>query len=49
MTLGEEDNLTNEQKMVVAAPRKAVEEWHELDHRQEDVLDLKMPPGVLAD
>ena len=46
-TLSEAENLTREQRCLVEAVERTVVEWHELNHKQRDCINLKTPPGVL--
>ena len=48
MTLGKEENLTREQRALIAAVERTIAEWHELNHKQLDAINLKTPPGVLV-
>ena len=47
-TLSKEENLTREQKVLLQAVGRTIAEWHELNHKQRDVINLKTPPGVLV-
>ena len=46
-TLSKEENLTREQRGLVEAVERTIAEWHELNHKQRDCINLKTPPGVL--
>lgn len=46
-TLSKEANLSREQRALVEAVQRTVAQWHELNHKQRDILNLKTPPGVL--
>ncbi len=47
-TLSKEENLTREQRALVDAVERTVSEWHELNHKQRDVINLKTHPGTLV-
>ena len=46
-TLSQAENLTREQRCLLDAVERTVAEWHELNHKQRDCINLKTPPGVL--
>ena len=46
-TLSKEENLTNGQRALLAAVERTISDWHELNHKQRDVINLKTPPGAL--
>ena len=48
ITLSKEENLTREQRTLLAAVERTISEWHELNHKQRDVINLKTPPGSLV-
>ena len=46
--LGDEKNLTDEQRELVSAVQRTVADWHKLNHNQDDVINLKTSPGALV-
>lgn len=48
MTLSKQENLTNDQKALVEAVERTIADWHELNHKQRDVINLKTRPGYLV-
>ena len=47
-TLSRQKNLTPEERALLESVERAVAEWHELNHRNRDVINLRTPPGVLV-
>ena len=48
ITLSRQENLTPEERALLESVERAVEEWHELNHKHQDVINLKTPPGILV-
>ena len=48
ITLSKENNLTCDQRALVQAVERIVSDWHELNHKQGDVINLKTRPGALV-
>ena len=46
MTLSKQENLTMEQRALVVAIERTIAEWHELNHKHQDAINLKTPPGA---
>ncbi len=47
-SLSEESNLNEDQRALVSAVQRVVVEWHDLNHKQDDAINLKTPPGTLV-
>ena len=48
MTLSKEGHLTTEQRALVVAIERTIAEWHDLNHKHQDAINLKPSPGALV-